>query len=237
MRIARGAGLAGALLAFASSASAGTLSGSLTILLGGLPPLGVTASGTGTSSGSGVTVDASVFATTGASVPGTTPFVTRVILTAANGPGAFTGLPLEGAMAVGGRARLMAGGFTAFSIPLTVNGTRGVGLGGAAIQSGTPASSLSLLGGTWTTGWVTITGVGPSSNLSAALAGSDARTANGLGTLTLVTPIRISHSQLGSVAAFGVLQLTFAPEPGAAALLLAAAALLGLGARRARQLG
>jgi hypothetical protein len=237
MRIALGAGLAGALLALASAAPAGTLSGSLTFLVGGLPPVGVTASGTGTSSSGGVTLDSAVFATTGATAPGTTPIITKVVLTAANGPGAFAGTPLHGAMAIGGRVRLLAGGgFTAFSVPLTVSGTRGVGLGGSPVQTGTPASSFALLGGTWTTGWVTLTGIGtPANPRTVALAGSDARTANGLGTLTLVTPIRISHSQLGSLAAFGVLRLTFAPEPGAVALLLAAGGLLALGTFRARR--
>jgi hypothetical protein len=235
VRIARSLGLASALLALASGGSAGTLTGSLSILVGGLPPLGVSASGTGTSTTGGVTLPASVFATTGASVPGTTPFVTRVIVTAANRAGAFTGTPLHGAMGVQGRVRLLRGGFTAFSIPLTASGTRGVGLGGAPIQSGTSASLLSIAGGSWTTGPVTLTGIGAASNLrTVALTGSDQRTAMGAGTLTLVTPIRITHSALGSVAAFGVLQLTFAPEPGAAVLLLAAGALLVLGVRRAR---
>jgi hypothetical protein len=236
MRIARCLGLAAALLAFASGAAAGTFSGSLTLIVGGLPPLGVSASGSGTSSAAGVTLPASAFATTAASFAGTTPFISRVLLTAANGSGAFSGTPLHGTMAIRGKVRLLRAGVTAFSIPLTAGGTRGVGLGGAAIQSGTPSSLLSIEGGTWTVGAVTLTGIGvPGSLRTVAFTGSDQRTPNGAGTLTLVTPIRITHTSLGSLAAFGIMQLTFAPEPGAAVLLLAAGALLALGARRARR--
>jgi hypothetical protein len=238
LRVARGVLLAGALLAFASTSAAGTLTGSLSIFIGGLPPLAVSVSGTGTSSASGVALPASLFATAGATFPVSTPFFTQVVLSAANDAGSFAGVPLNGVMGVRGNVRLMRAGVTAFSIPLTAGGTRGVGLGGPAIQAGTPSSLLSIQGGGWTTDWVSLTGIGAGGlSYTVARVGSDARTPSGAGTLTLVTPIRIAHSSLGNVAAFGVLQLTFAPEPGAALLLLAAGVLSAIGMRRARRPG
>jgi hypothetical protein len=127
---------------------------------------------------------------------------------------------------------------TAFSIPLTLAGTRGVGLGGAPIRLGTPSSAITLSAGTWSAGLVRVTGVGTAGNpRTVSFAGSDQRTALGAGSLSLVTPMRISHSTLGTLAAFGVVRLTFVPEPAAAALLLAASALLGLGAHRAQRAG
>ncbi len=236
MRIARGIALAGALLGIAGAAAGGPLSGNLALILGGLPPIGISGVGTGTSSASGATLPASIFATTNASVPGTNPFISAVVVTAANGPGAFTGATLHGPMAVRGQARLMRGGFTAFTIPLTVGGTRGVGLGGAPIQVGTSSSAITLSAGTWSVGLVQLSGIGTPANLrTVSLSGSDQRTALGAGTLTLVTPMRITHSALGSLAGFGVLRLTFVPEPGAAGLLAAAGTLLAFGMRRVRR--
>jgi hypothetical protein len=228
----RSVALASALVGLTSAAFAGPLTGSLTLILGGLPPIGITGSGTGTSTTGSVTVSASAFATVGATAPGTTPFVSKVILTATNAAGAFSGPTLQGPMAIRGRARLLNGGLTAFSIPLTVNATRGVGLGGAAIQT----STLAITGGTWSAGLVQITGLGTAAlPYTVSLAGSDLRTAMGAGTLTLVTPIRIKSTSLGAIGAFGVLQLSFVPEPSAAALLLGAGAAALAGMRRVRR--
>ncbi len=231
-RAVRSLGLAGALAGLAGAAAAGPLSGNLSLILGGLPPIGIAVAGTGTSTTGAVTVSASAFATAGATVAGTTPFVTKVILTATNAAGSFNGPTLQGPMAVRGRVRLLNGGLTAFSIPLTLNGTRGVGLGGAPIQT----STLAITGGSWSAGLVQITGLGTPGRLyTASLAGSDQRTAMGAGTLTLVTPIRIRSTALGAIGAFGVLQLSFVPEPSAAALLLGAGAAALVGVRRLRR--
>jgi hypothetical protein len=235
--IARVAAAGVASLALAGAASAGPVSGSLTLILGGLPPLGVSGSGNGSSSATGASVDASIFATT-ATLPATTPFVTAVRVSAENGAGAFTGATLHGPMAVRGNVRLLRGGLTAFTIPLTLGATRGVGLGGAPIQVGTPSSAITLSAGTWSAGLVQLTGIGtPGSLRTVSLAGSDQRTALGAGTLTLVTPMRITHSLLGSMAAFGVLELTYVPEPAAGVLIAAALMVGALGMLRSRRRG
>jgi hypothetical protein len=84
----------------------------------------------------------------------------------------------------------------------------------------------------WTTGNVTVTGVG-GPDLKAK--GSDARTPGGLGSLLLVTPIRIDSPLLGSrVGGIGTLTLNFVPEPGTLALTaFGALGLTVLGRRRA----
>ncbi len=223
-----------AALLLAAGAAAGPVTGNLSVILGGLPPIGVSGSGSGTSSTAGVTLSASVFSAN-TTVPGTA-FITAIQLTAVNGAGAFTGATLHGPMAVRGAARLHNGGATAFTIPLTLSGTRGVGLGGAPIHVGTGSTALTLSAGEWSTGLVQVTGIGtPGSLRTVSLAGSDARTAMGAGTLTLVTPMRISTPSLGSFAGFGVMRLTFVPEPSALATLLAAGVFALLGARRGRR--
>ncbi|HEU4431120.1 MAG TPA: PEP-CTERM sorting domain-containing protein [Myxococcota bacterium] len=224
-----------AMTLIAAGASAGPFTGNLSVIFGGLPPVGVDGAGTGGSTAAGVTVPASVFsATTSVTVPG--PLVTAVRLTAANDSGAFTGATLHGPMAIRGSARLMNGGLTAFTIPLTIGGTRGVGLGGAPLQVGSGATAITVSAGTWSAGLVQVTGIGTPNNLqTVSFTGSDQRTAMGAGALTLVTPMRISNPVLGSFAGFGVLRLVFAPEPSSLALLVTAA-LLGLtGVRRARR--
>jgi hypothetical protein len=164
------------------------------------------------------------------------PLFTALRLTAANGAGAFTGATLHGPMAIQGTARLMNGGATAFTIPLTIGGTRGVGLGGAPLQVGSGTTALTLSAGEWSAGLVQVTGVGTPNNLqTVSFSGSDQRTALGAGTLTLVTPMRISNPLLGSFAGFGVLRLVFTPEPAALALLSVGALLGALGVRRARR--
>jgi hypothetical protein len=83
----------------------------------------------------------------------------------------------------------------------------------------------------WTTGNVTVTGMG-----AVQAVGSDARTPGGLGQITLVTPIRIEGGLHPSpLAGFATLSLAFVPEPGTLVLTGAGAlCLAALGRRRAR---
>jgi hypothetical protein len=217
----------------AAGAWGGPFTGNSSLILGGLPPVGVDGAGNGSSTAAGVTVPASVFVAT-TSVPVTGPFFTALRLTAANGSGAFTGATLHGPMAVRGSAKLMRAGVTAFTIPLTIGGTRGVGLGGAPLQAGAGTTAITLSAGEWSSGLVQVTGIGTPNNLqTVSFTGSDQRTPLGAGMLTLVTPMRISNPVLGSFAGFGVLRLVFAPEPSSLALLLAGLALGLMAARRA----
>jgi hypothetical protein len=63
--------------------------------------------------------------------------------------------------------------------------------------------------------------------------GANGLTASGAGTLVLVTPIKILTNVAGNLAAFGVLSLTYVPEPGTALLLgLGVAGLAAVGRSR-----
>jgi len=63
--------------------------------------------------------------------------------------------------------------------------------------------------------------------------GANALSPGGAGTLVLVTPLRIVTNVAGSLAGFGVLTLTYVPEPGTLVLVgLGVASLAVLGRRR-----
>lgn len=68
------------------------------------------------------------------------------------------------------------------------------------------------------------------------LSGSDGRTPGGLGTLTLVTPVRVLSNVGVQLPLFAVQQFEFraVPEPGPAALIAVGLACVALGARRLR---
>lgn len=148
------------------------------------------------------------------------------VSTAGLGPGALTGAPLNGAMAVRGRwGALYTGMITLLPIPMTMSGTRGVGLGGTVSGYGY-GISLTLVGGVWTAGVVQLTGaVTPVGSVlgTTTRTGSDLRTAAGLGTLVLVTPLHVFSNLGPPVPIFAELTLTFVPEPSLLLMLLAPA--------------
>jgi hypothetical protein len=123
-----------------------------------------------------------------------------------------------------------------------VIGLQGLTLLGVPLRLGsasTLAQSISGVGltaiaGAWTAGATTVTGLGPATVTYTAMAtGSNGLTPGGQGTLVLVTPLKVVTSIAGTFSAFGVLTLTYVPEPGTLALLAGGVlALAGLGRRR-----
>jgi hypothetical protein len=144
---------------------------------------------------------------------------------------------LHGVLAAGGLAQRFVGGVATGAFALTSQRTAGLGLGGTLPQlSGT--STVNVRFDTWTTGTAIEAGVVTQSLPAKGIIvignlvgmGSDNRTSRGMGTVQLVSPIRTVGllGLPGDRAAIAKLSLTFAPEPGRAALLFAGCAALSL---------
>ena len=115
------------------------------------------------------------------------------------------------------------------AIPLSI-----IGVGGTETFSvlGSPAS---LTANPWTTDEVTVTGgLAGSDPTTFTDSGFDNRDEAGAGELKLVTTALAELRALGSVPAIARLNITFAPEPGTAAIGLAAFGALATIARRKR---
>ena len=130
------------------------------------------------------------------------------------------------------------------TVPLTSHGTRGAGLGGATIVTGTLSPRISLVGAPWTihTASVLLPTDVPTFNDTALPASTTALAFGTLhgplsftwsaagtwsgagGSVQLVTPVRVLGLAEVPVGGFGRLALRFVPEP-ARGLLWAAAAL------------
>ena len=182
------------------------------------------------------------FATVRSTVTPTSATFTRLIATVADGAGTFTETPsglLRGALPLKGNVRVCyfvtCGVFV--DVPLTENGTRGVGLGGPPIvASGAPFAMVSLQGASWQTGAVTAMSGSSTPSASGFARGPGAATSSTAlsgGEVQLVTPIQVTAtSVLGStvIGLFATYNLQLAPEPGKGALLMAGAvAMLLLG--------
>ena len=76
--------------------------------------------------------------------------------------------------------------------------------------------AITAIAAGWTVGTAVVTGTG---NGTATAMGSNGLTAGGAGTIVLVSPIKIITNVAGTLAAFGVLTLTYVPEPGTLLLL------------------
>jgi hypothetical protein len=229
--------------AMASAASAGTgdVTANLSVTIGTLPPAGFSGGSSSASSagaGGAATLPAGaingVFQTAinppllgildgiGVAVPG------LAINSAFGTPAAAVNDPLAwggttGTMALNASAYLLMAGTIVAEVPLGV-----VGVGGTQMFH-----VLSLVSGTinanpYQLGAVTLMGSLNMANHTLMGTGADNRTANGNGTLVLVSPTTVSLGALGALASISTLTLTYSnvPEPNAA--LLAGAAVAGL---------
>jgi hypothetical protein len=170
--------------------------------------------------------------------------VTNLIIGFANGPGHFshasTDAPLAGAMAVPGNVRICVLFSCAFfvDLPLTQNGTRGVGLGGPPIAVSGSLFSVSLSGGPWTTGNAAIAtsaGVAHRAGFAHGPLSLTSSTAQAGGELQLVTPVSVGVASTVQVPLFGVLDIHFVPEPAPLVAVASALAAFGLLLRARRR--
>jgi hypothetical protein len=226
-----------------------------TTALAPLPPITALGAGTATVNGSGplghldsIGLAGGTFATA-VSVP-VTDFAAAPIVglkaNTKNGPASFTtGFGIGGLMPVIGTATVCTLGGPRCTInganlviPFTSGGVNGVGLGGAPITS-TFFLNITVTGAPWTTGTVTtMTTMGGALSQSGFIhgpaSGGASSAAAASGVVQLVTPVQINTNfpQWSAVAAFGILELHFVPEPGTLLLVASGVAALGLLGRR-----
>jgi hypothetical protein len=232
----------GALLASATAASAGPLaSASLTFVLGALPPAtfpGTGATGTATSDLSASLGGGGVFNGAFTTVIPTTaapPLTALQVIITKNAGATFTGtalhkvggnLAIEGVANIYGIGGFPSGGKPLLGVPLVLGTPATIGKSGGGV-------AITAISAGWTAGTAVVTGLTGTMGTTANVAGSNALTAGGQGTLVLVTPIKIITGIAGTIAAFGVLTLTYVPEPGTLLLLgLGVVALAAAGHRR-----
>ncbi len=263
--LALGAGLA-------STANAKLIGfhGTLSIRLGGLPPIVATGGGTAILNGSAgikgnphlttLQILANTVSVTGATVPVTDPDqapVFSIIGSAALGTGVLR--PISGAAASGpglslnvlpvaGSVRiciLFMGCASALPIPLSVNGTAGVGIGGLITLNtfGAAGIKFSIHGQPWTVKTALVDGIpadnGGFSTVSAfgfahGPASATSSTAAVSGVIQLVTATRVI-STLGVTLItplLTTLRIHLVPEPGTFLLLGMGVAALGFAGRK-----
>jgi hypothetical protein len=226
----------GALLAPATAGAGALASASLTLRADGLSTLafpGAGATGTATSPGAASLGAGSAFAGTAIGTISPSLFLGLFdgveIEILSNAAGSFAGIPLAGSAAFQAKAALRIGSFSFTSF--------GFAFGKSTFQQGTlilPTAGapfpFSIQGAPWTSGLLQVAGD--------TAQGTNMLTANGGGTLTLVTPVVLSSPYQPAswpIVVFGELHLEFVPEPATALLLgWGVACLAWAGRRRAR---
>ncbi|MDH3211550.1 MAG: hypothetical protein OEM05_03600 [Myxococcales bacterium] len=164
--------------------------------------------------------------------------------TAQLGTGTLSGIsggpPLAGnVLPVGGVVRICIispGCVVSLPVPLTVSGTRGLGIGGlVTVNTFSPGGGLkvSAVAAPWTLGVAAVTGIptvsGGFSTVTAqgfvhgpASATSSTATSAGSGVIQVVTPVSVTTTLPAPsdvLALLGILKLHFLPEPGVILLL------------------
>ena len=162
--------------------------------------------------------------------------------------GGATGAPLtQNTLPLRGELRLCVVFMECISfipIPLTVGGTRGVGIGGLITFNGFGAggAKASLVAAPWTIGTaVASNGSTPNGAPTATVsrmgfahgpASGSASTGRPDGVVQLVTPIQIDSNLMGRIGIIASLRLVLVPEPGTASMLGAGVAAMAWLARR-----
>jgi hypothetical protein len=200
------------------------------------PVVTLTGSGLGGSVGGGVaTIPAGIFSGNQAIVVPISPTLNGLLSSVtvpansiANAAGSFGP---NGAMGLSG-AIFFYGEVGTGWIPLAP-----IGGGGGALAALVLNGSLN--GATWMGGTAIFTSMGISvafgKGVTARATSYDNRTAGGAGTIQLVAPARWWHEPLGSTPAFGILTLTYTPEPGTLTLLGAGVVALAMIGRRKQE--
>jgi hypothetical protein len=245
--------LSSALLAACGLFLAGTVSAaplgsaSFSFQIGTLPAAsfpGSGATGTATSNTSASLDAGSAFAgqfTTSIPTSAAPPLTYIQVIVTKNAGGTFTGATpnkvggvhsITGTANVYGIGGFPGGGSPLLAIPLNVGSPNTVtkAAGGVAITA---------IAAGWTVATAVVDGLAPptdppgATTTTATAMGANGLAPDGSGTLVLVTPIKILTNVAGTLAAFGVLSLTYVPEPGTLMLLgLGVAGLAAIGRRR-----
>jgi hypothetical protein len=226
-------------LAVSSSAAAAPFTGSLTVYVFSTQqamPAILFGGGSGTSTAGLVTLPGDVFTGTASATTPTSvapPITGNQVVVTGHDPGSFAGAPLAGAMALHGQLSLYGlGGFTSGGTPL-LGVPLVAGAPGAVAFSSGGGVSVTAVGAAWSAGTVAVTlPTSMGGTITTSFAGYDNRV-GGVGTLQLVTPIRIDSNVSGASVVWTSLRLTFVPEPATALLL--GAGTLGLAAHGRRR--
>jgi hypothetical protein len=257
-----------ALVAGPSSAATLNWSGTFALELGTTPPIVNQGAGVATINGSSSLGHLQTLRLAGGisgatTIPLTDPEATTLVslrATAQLGTGTLSGIsggpPLAGdVLPIGGEVRLCilsAGCGVNLPIPLTVSGTRGIGIGGlVTVNTFSTAGfiKVSAVAAAWTLGVASVTAIptlnGGTSTVTVqgfvhgpASATSNTASSVGSGVVQVVTPIRVTTSlppPSDVLALLGILKLHFLPEPGLVLLIgSGVAGLLVIGRHRMR---
>ncbi|MCG8590249.1 MAG: PEP-CTERM sorting domain-containing protein [Proteobacteria bacterium] len=187
--------------------------------------------------GGGTFATATVVFPTPSYLPTGVPFISGFTVTMTNGPGTLApGGGLAGGF--GGAAPLQGTAFInilqlfSLDIPLSVVGGPGTAM------AGTGVIVITVTGGEWTTGQAVVTGVTQATDAGGfvntiSATGSDQRV-NGMGSITLIAPLRVVTNAAGVLGGFATLSLQLIPEP-ATGLLIGVGALGMAAIGRARR--